>query len=199
MTSRDKLEESERFKQVSQVCALYERTREFEYIRHDTLCVTANLEISTGKVVSPRIRETRTNIDFVEEIDTTTSEDPDGRWFSLWTISTRTSQRSWFGTSPPPSATTVMSKSGVLKSRAPRTEFLSEPSHRIRFVFTRRHCSWLNQFELWFSVLARRVHRRGSFTSKQDLHDKLLAFIDYFNAVLATPCRWTCTGKPVAA
>jgi len=73
MTSRDKLEESERFKQVSQVCALYERTREFEYIRHDTLCVTANLEISTGKVVSPRIRETRTNIDFVEEIDTTLS------------------------------------------------------------------------------------------------------------------------------
>jgi transposase len=66
-------------------------------------------------------------------------------------------------------------------------------------VFTPRHCSWLNQVELWFSVLARRVLRRGSFASLDDLHAKVTAFIECFNAVLAKPYRWTYTGRPLCA
>ena len=86
-------------------------------------------------------------------------------------------------------------KSGVLKSLKSRKEFLAELSHRIRFVYTPKHCSWLNQVEIWFSILARRVLRRGNFTSKADLRTRILNFIAYFNEFLAKPFKWTFTGQ----
>ncbi|MCP4448248.1 MAG: hypothetical protein GY811_23355 [Myxococcales bacterium] len=72
-------------------------------------------------------------------------------------------------------------------------------SHQIRFQFTPRHCSWMSQVEIWFSILARRVLKRGSFTSLDDLKSKLKSFINYFNATLAKPFSWTYTGKPLKA
>src|SRR5258707_6365558 len=77
--------------------------------------------------------------------------------------------------------------------------FLSEPSHRIRFVYTPKHSSWLNQIEVVFGVIMRKVIRRGSFTSVKDLRDKLVDFIAYFNRVFAHPFRWTYTGRPLMA
>ena len=88
---------------------------------------------------------------------------------------------------------------GVLKSVKSRQEFLSEQSHRIRFVYTPKHSSWLNQIEIVFGVIMRKVVRRGNFTSVDDLCDKLLAFIDYFNQVFARPFKWTYTGRPLQA
>lgn len=177
--------------------------REFEYVRHGTLCLTANLEVATGRVVSPRLAATRTNTDFVEHLNATMAQDPQGSWiFVVDNLDPHKSaelvrfvaERIEFGAD-----LGVLSKRGILKSRATRTAFLSDKAHRIRFVFTPRHCSWLNQIELWFSVLARRLLRRGSFHSIQHLQDKVGAFIDYFNAVLAKPYRWTFTGRPLQA
>ncbi len=88
---------------------------------------------------------------------------------------------------------------GVLRSVASRQAFLSDSSHRVRFVYTPKHSSWLNQIEVVFGVIMRKVVRRGSFTSVKDLRDKLMNFIEYFNRVFAHPFRWTYTGRPLMA
>ena len=64
-------------------------------------------------------------------------------------------------------------------------------------MYVPKHTSWLNQIEIWFSILVRRVIKRGSFTSESDLREKILAFIDYFNRTLAKPFKWTYTGRPL--
>jgi transposase len=88
-------------------------------------------------------------------------------------------------------------KRGVLKSVPTRKAFLTDESHRIRFVFVPKHTSWLNQIEIWFSLLVRRVIKRGNFRSVEDLRERILAFIDYFNQTLAKPFKWTFTGRPL--
>lgn len=85
----------------------------------------------------------------------------------------------------------------MLQSQESRKEFLSDKSHRIRFVFLPKHTSWLNQIEIVFGVIMRKVVRRGNFTSVEDLQNKLLSFIQYFNEVFAKPFRWTFTGRPL--
>jgi len=80
-----------------------------------------------------------------------------------------------------------------------RQEFLSDLTHRIRFIYTPKHSSWLNQVEIVFGIVMRKVIRRGNFTSTEDLGNKILAFIDYFNQVFARPFKWTYTGRPLQA
>lgn len=174
---------------------------EGEYKRHGTLCLIANWDVIQGHVVTPTIGPTRTEEDFAKHIQRTVDTDPEGTWIfivdQLTTHMSETLVNLVAGRCGVDHDLGAKGKSGVLRSRKTRKAFLEEGSHRIRFVYTPRHTSWLNQIECWFSILVRRLLKRSSFSSLADLEQKLLAFIKYFNAVLGKPFRWTYTGRPL--
>ena len=177
--------------------------REFEYIRHGTLCLIANFEVATGQVIIPSIGPTRTEADFANHIAQTVASDPAAQWIfisdQLNTHQSETLVRWVAQECGIKDDLGKKGKSGILESMATRREFLQNPDHRIRFVYTPKHTSWLNQVEIWFSILVRRLLKRGSFSSTDDLQQRILRFIAYFNKTLAKPFKWTYTGKPLVA
>jgi hypothetical protein len=176
---------------------------EFEYRRHGTLCLIANFHVATGKLLRPSLGPTRTEADFAAHIEATLNTDPQAKWvFVADQLNTHCSATLVEVVARHCGYTGelgVKGRHGILKSQASRRAFLQNPEHRIRFVYTPRHCSWLNQVELWFSILARRVLNRGNFRSLQQLRERVEQFIEYFNDVLAKPFRWTYTGRPLQA
>ena len=174
---------------------------EFEYTRHGTLCLIGNLVVTTGELLRPTIGPTRTEIDFASHIEQTVATDPEGSWvFVVDNLNIHCSESLVKLVAEACEVATDLGtkgRRGVLKSVASRQAFLSESSHRIRFVYLPKHSSWLNQIEVVFGVIMRKVIRRGSFSSVADLRTKLLTFIAYFNRVFAKPFRWTYTGRPL--
>jgi hypothetical protein len=172
--------------------------REHNYHRHGTWCLIANFEVATGKIVTPTIGPTRTEQDFLEHIQKTVAQDADGEWvfivdqlnthmsesLVLWVIST-------LDINIDEKDLGKKYQSGLLKSMKTRRNFLADPTHRIRFVYTPRHASWLNQVEIWFSILTRRLLKRGSFDSLQTLQDRMSLFIHFFNETMAKPHRFS--------
>jgi transposase len=160
---------------------------EFEYERHGTLTLIGNFQVTTGELIAPTIGPTRTEADFASHIEQTVATDPSASWvFVTDNLNIHCSETLVKLVAKACEITTALGKKGVrgvLKSVASRSAFLSEASHRIRFVYTPKHSSWLNQIEVVFGVIMRKVIRRGSFTSVKDLRDKLLNFIAYFNRV----------------
>jgi hypothetical protein len=161
--------------------------QEANYVRHDTQVLTANFEVATGKVIYPTVGDTRDEQDFAKHIAQTVASDPQAPWvFVADQLNTHQSETLVVLVAMLCGITTplgVKGKSGILESMETRRAFLEDESHRIRFVYTPRHASWLNQVEIWFSILSRRLLKRGSFTSKANLREKLLAFIDYSRPV----------------
>lgn len=177
--------------------------REFEYNRHGTLTLIGNFHVVTGELIAPTLGPTRTEADFAAHIEQTIELDPEANYaFVMDNLNTHCSASLVELVAKKCGIEDDLGKkgkSGVLESMSSRQEFLSDPKHRIRIVYTPKHSSWLNQIEIVFGVIMRKVVRRGSFSSVDDLRTKLVAFIDYFNRVFAKPFKWTYTGRPLAA
>lgn len=177
--------------------------KEFEYVRHGTLCLIANFFVATGQVLRSTISPTRTENDFLAHVENTIAMQPTASWvFVTDQLNTHMSEslvRFVAQRCGIKDDLGIKGKSGILKSKKTRRDFLEDSAHQIRFVYTPRHASWLNQVEIWFSILSRRLLKRGEFLSLDDLRAKLGSFIQYFNEALAKPFRWTYTGKPLAA
>lgn len=173
---------------------------EFEYIRHGTQTLLANWHIAKGQLIHPTIGATRTEEDFKNHIARTLDTDPEAGWIFIVDqlnihqseslvrlVAERCAIHNDLG---------VKQKEGILKSMKTRKTFLSDSTHRIRFVYIPKHTSWLNQIECWFSILMRRLLKRGNFISTQDLKQKILDFIFYYNHTFAQPFQWKFKGFP---
>lgn len=175
---------------------------EYEYKRHGTLCLIGNWHVALGQMISPTIRPTRTESDFAWHIHHTVQTDPTAGWvFVLDNLNVHCSATlvGYVAEREGIDKSTLgkKGKSGILKSMESRQAFLSERSHRVRFVYLPKHTSWLNQIEIVFGTISRRVMRRGHFKSLTDLKDRLIDFINYFNHTFAKPFQWNYTGRPV--
>lgn len=174
---------------------------EYEYLRQGTQCLIANCDVATGEVIAPTIGPSRTEEDFAAPIARTIAIDPEALW--LFIVDQLNTHKSEALVRLVASACDIAEelgekeKRGILQSMSTCAAFLSEASHRIRFLYTPKHTSWLNQIELWFSILVRRLLRRGNFTSVEDLRERILACIAYFNQTMAKPFKWTYKGRPL--
>ena len=177
--------------------------QEHEYERHGTQCLIANFEIATGKIIAPTIKNTRKEKDFEKHIKQTIKTEPKAHWvFITDNLNTHQSESLVQYVAGVCNITEDLGKKGrrgILKSMETRAAFLSDPAHRIRFIYTPKHASWLNQVEIWFSILVKRLLKRLSVGSKKELKQKLSGFIDYFNATMAKPFKWTYKGSPLRA
>jgi transposase len=175
--------------------------KEFEYARHGTQTLIANFEIATGRVISPTVGDTRTEEDFAGHIRATIATDPGSHWIfitdQLNTHKSETLVKVVAELCGIKEELGIKGKSGILHTQASRAAFLQDESHRIRLVYTPKHCSWLNQVEMWFGILSRRLLKRGRFSSTAELKKRILEFIEFFNQTLAKPFRWTYIGKPL--
>ena len=148
------------------------------------------------------LQETRTEEDFEKHIKETIDTDPKAKWvFVVDQLNTHKSESLVFLVATLCGLTDidlgVKGKSGILKNMETRKAFLTNSEHRIRFIYTPKHASWLNQVEIWFSILVRRLLARLSVKSTAELKEKVLDFIEYFNRTMAKPFKWTYRGRPL--
>jgi hypothetical protein len=178
--------------------------REFEYIRHGTCAFIISRDVVSGQIVEPSCGPTRTEADFLSHVHQVVASDPaTQRWhFVADNLNTHCSESLVCFVAAESGLDIDLGKkgkSGILKDRKSRAAFLSEPGHRIVFHYTPKHSSWMNQVEIWLSIVVRKLLKRGSFSSVEELKHKVLEFIAYYNRTMAKPFKWTYQGKVLVA
>ncbi len=173
---------------------------EFEYIRHRTTSLIGFFDVATGRVEKPYLKQTRKEKDFVEAVKRLIETDGQASWTLICDglnihkseslvrfVAEKCEIKEDLG---------QKKRKGILKNQASREEFLSKKEHQIRFVYTPKHCSWINQIEVWFSIMSRRLLKRKSYRSVKELEESILRFIKQYN-VTAKRFQWSYQGEPL--
>jgi DDE superfamily endonuclease len=171
--------------------------QEFEYIRHGTRCLLASLVVPTGQVIGS-VTAHRGRWDYVRHIRDVVVKFPHIKRFH-WVMDNLNTHWTFELCQYLGKLSGVWEDRPPLRTGAQRRAFLSDLSHKHAVHYTPKHGSWLNQIEIWFGVLARRVLRRGEFRSVEELAQRILAYIDYYDSHQAHPYAWTYTGKPLVS
>jgi transposase len=151
-----------------------ERRREFEYVRGGTQALIAGFEVGSGEVIA-HCGNDRSALSLELFMEGLAAKYPTGTVYIVWdnlNIHYDGKPDRW-------------------------TRFNQRHRNRFVFVYTPKHASWVNQIEIFFSIVQRKCLRYGSFASKEDLRSTLLDFIAHWNKDLAHPFRWTFTGYPL--
>jgi len=178
----------------------FKKRKEYEYVRHGISTLIAGVNIENGKVIKHHQGPTRDENDYCKFVKEMVNELPEldqiviladqlnthvSESLVIWIAELEEYQSTELG---------IKGKEGILKSMESRRSFLEKTHHRVRFVFTPKHCSWLNPIENWFAKLQRHIITKGNFTSITDLENKIDKYILFHNKEIAKSINWKFRG-----
>ena len=173
---------------------------DFNYIRHGVTTLIGFYNVQSGKVFEPFLNDTRKEDDFTHALSQVIDANPDKQHiFVLDNLNTHRSEtlvryvaekigfQGDLG---------IKGQSGILKDMDSRAAFLADKSHAVRFCYVPIHCSWMNQIEIWFGIMNKRLLRRKSFTGVEALENSIRRFAKQYNDLFAHPFKWTYNSVP---